>query len=293
MSGATASVRPSPASAPTPADSPGGAAGGASRWARRARWYLPAIAVFVGTLLVWELVVQNIHIQGLPLPAPTEIGAALIANWDVGRWPIAKATFATLFEALGGLAIGTAAGVVVAGLTARFVTARELLLPVAIGASAVPIIAFAPLMNNWFGVLNPLSKMMMVAVLVFFPVVINVTRGLTQVQPAALELLRSYAASEWAVLWHVRVPNALPYFFTALKIGITLSLIGAIVGEYFGGANDVLGRVIVQSASALRFDVTWAAIVVAATAGIVLYLVIVALERVVIPWHASMRAGEP
>lgn len=289
MSGATASVHPSPASAPAPARAPSGA----SRWARRARWYLPAIAVFVGTLVVWELVVQNIDIQGFPLPAPTEIGTALLANWDVGRWPIAKATFATLFEALGGLAIGTTAGVVVAGLTARFVTARELLLPVAIGASAVPIIAFAPLMNNWFGVLNPLSKMMMVAVLVFFPVVINVTRGLTQVQPAALELMRSYAASEWSVLWHVRVPNALPYFFTALKIGVTLSLIGAIVGEYFGGANDVLGRVIVQSASALRFDVTWAAIVVAATAGIVLYLVIVGLERVIIPWHASLRAGEP
>ena len=122
-------------------------------------------------------------------------------------------------------------------MTARFVTARELLLPIAIGASAVPIIAFAPLMNNWFGVLNPLSKMMIVAVLVFFPVVVNVTRGLTQVEPAALELMRSYAASETAILRLVRVPNALPYFFTALKVGTTLSLIGAIVGEYFGGTQ--------------------------------------------------------
>ena len=88
-------------------------------------------------------------------------------------------------------------------------TARELLLPLAIGASAVPIIAFAPLMNNWFGVLNPLSKMMIVAVLVFFPVVVNVTRGLTQVEPAALELMRSYAASEWTVLRQVRDPERL------------------------------------------------------------------------------------
>jgi NitT/TauT family transport system permease protein len=148
-------------------------------------------------------------------------------------------------------------------------------------------------MNNWFGVLNPLSKMMIVAVLVFFPVVVNVTRGLTQVEPSALELMRSYAASESEILWHVRVPNALPYFFTALKVGTTLSLIGAIVGEYFGGANDVLGRVIVQSASALRFDVTWAAIVIGAITGIALYLAIVVLERIVIPWHASMRAVEP
>jgi NitT/TauT family transport system permease protein len=263
------------------------------RWGRRIRWYLPAVLVFVAVLVGWELLVNSVDIQGFPLPAPSEIGAALADNWEAGRWPIGKATLATIIEALGGLLIGTAAGVIVAGLTARFVTARELLLPVAIGASAVPIIAFAPLMNNWFGVLNPLSKMMIVAVLVFFPVVINVTRGLTQVEPAALELMRSYAASEWAVLWHVRVPNALPYFFTALKVGITLSLIGAIVGEYFGGANDVLGRVIVQSASALRFDVTWAAIVVGAVTGIVLYLGIVALERVVIPWHASLRSGEP
>jgi NitT/TauT family transport system permease protein len=147
-------------------------------------------------------------------------------------------------------------------------------------------------MNNWFGVLNPLSKMAIVAVLVFFPVVVNVTRGLTQVEPAALELMRSYAASDTTVLWKVRVPNALPYFFTALKVGTTLSLIGAIVGEYFGGSSEVLGRVIVQSASALRFDVTWAAIIVGAVTGIVLYLAIAAIERVVIPWHASVRAVE-
>jgi NitT/TauT family transport system permease protein len=257
------------------------------------RWYLPALLVFVGTIALWELAVQSVDTQGFPLPAPSAITAALIDNWAEGRWPIGKSAAATLMEALGGLVIGTTAGVVVAGLTARFVTARELLLPLAIGASAVPIIAFAPLMNNWFGVLNPLSKMMIVAVLVFFPVVVNVTRGLTQVEPAAIELMRSYAASDTAVLWNVRVPNALPYFFTALKVGTTLSLIGAIVGEYLGGSSEVLGRVIVQSASALRFDVTWAAIIVGAVTGIVLYLAIAAIERVVIPWHASVRTVEP
>lgn len=260
---------------------------------RRIRWYLPAVAVFVATIGLWELAVRNVDLAGFPLPAPTEIATALIDNWNAGRWPLGKAAIATLYEALGGLAIGTVAGLVVAALTARFATARDVLLPLAIGASAVPIIAFAPLMNNWFGVLNPLSKMMIVAVLVFFPVVVNVTRGLMQVDPAALELMRSYAASEWTVLRSVRIPNALPYFFTALKIGTTLSLIGAIVGEYFGGANDVLGRVVVQSASALRFDVTWAAIVLGAVTGIVLYLAVVMIERVMIPWHASLRATEP
>ena len=278
------------AASATPATPPPGTG---ARLARRLAWYLPAIVVFVGTIVLWQVIVSNIDIQGFPLPTPSVIGTALVDNWGAGRWPLGAAALATLFEALGGLVIGTVAGVAVALLTARYVTARELVLPFAIGASAVPIIAFAPLMNNWFGVLNPLSKMMIVAVLVFFPVVVNVTRGLTQVEPAALELMRSYAASDTSILRLVRVPNALPYFFTALKVGTTLSLIGAIVGEYFGGSNDVLGRVIVQSASALRFDVTWAAIVIGAATGIVLYLVIVAIERVVIPWHASVRATEP
>jgi NitT/TauT family transport system permease protein len=264
----------------------------AARWSRRVRNAVPALVVFVVTILLWEVAVRTGALGGFPLPAPTQIAEALGANWASGRWPLGRAAVATLFEAVGGLLIGTAAGVAVAFVTARFVTARELLLPLAVGASAVPIIAFAPLMNNWFGVLNPLSKMMIVAVLVFFPVVVNVTRGLTQVEPAALELMRSYAASEGTILRQLRIPNALPYFFTALKVAATLSLIGAIVGEYFGGSNDVLGRVVVQSASALRFDVTWAAILLGAATGIVFYLVIVAIERLVIPWHASMRAQE-
>jgi NitT/TauT family transport system permease protein len=267
--------------------------GFAGRWARRLRFYAPTLAVFAATIALWEIVVQAGLLGAFPLPAPTQIVTALGDNWAAGRWPLARAASVTLFEAVGGLAIGTSVGVVLAFVTARFTTARELLLPLAIGASAVPIIAFAPLMNNWFGVLNPLSKMMIVAVLVFFPVVVNVIRGLTQVEPAALELMRSYAASEWTILRVLRIPNALPYFFTALKVSATLSLIGAIVGEYFGGSNDVLGRVIVQSASALRFDVTWAAILLGALTGIAFYSAIVAIERLVIPWHASVRGHEP
>ena len=197
---------------------------------------------------------------------------------------------ATLFEAVGGFIIGTVAGVLVAFASARWLSARDALLPLAIAAGAIPIIAFAPLMNNWFGVLSPLSKMMMAAVLVFFPVMANVTRGLTQVEPSALELMRSYAATDTEVLRKVRIPNALPYFFTALKLATTLALIGAIVGEYFGGASLVLGRIIVQSASSLKFDVTWAAILMAAIAGIVFYLIVAAVERLVIPWHASVRS---
>lgn len=261
---------------------------GAGRVRRLAGDLLAPAVVFVVVIVTWELVIGFLGIKSFILPKPSEIVAALQENWNVGFgiWPSARAT---LFEAVGGFIIGTVVGVAVAFASARWLSARNALLPLAVAAGAIPIIAFAPLMNNWFGVLSPVSKMMMAAVLVFFPVMANVTRGLTQVEPGALELMRSYAATETEILRKVRVPNALPFFFTALKLATTLALIGAIVGEYFGGASLVLGRIIVQSASSLKFDVTWAAIVIAAIAGIVFYLVVAAVERLVIPWHASVR----
>ena len=260
---------------------------------RRVVEYAPAVIVFVGAIVAWELIVGALGLRAFILPRPSAIIAALADNWATGRFGLLPSWQATMLEAVGGLVIGTVAGVGTAFLTSRWATARNTLIPIGVAAGAIPIIAFAPLMNNWFGALSPLSKMMMAAVLVYFPVMVNVTRGLTAAEPAALELMRSYAASEWTVLRKVRVPTALPYFFTALKVATTLSLIGAIVGEYFGGSSLVLGRIIVQASSALRFDITWAAVLLAAVTGIVFYLAVVILERIFIPWHASIRVEEP
>jgi NitT/TauT family transport system permease protein len=265
-------------------------AGRGPRLFRTIAWYLPAVLVFVAVIAIWELAVGAMNLQTFVFPKPSAILAALQANWAEGRFALLPSAIATLQEALLGLLIGTVAGLLVAFTSARFVTARGLLLPLAVMANAVPIIAFAPLLNNWFGLISPLSKALMAAVLVFFPVMANVLRGLVDVDPSSLELMRSYAASDGAILRKVRIPNALPYFFTALKLATTLALIGAIVGEYFGGASLVLGRIIVQSASSLKFDVTWAAILMAAIAGIVFYLIVAAVERLVIPWHSSVRS---
>ena len=267
--------------------------GRATRTGRTVRYYAPAVIVLVAVLVGWELITRAVAIRAFILPPPSAIGAALVENWGAGRWPLFAAAQATLFEAVGGLLIGTLAGLTVAFMVARWATARDAVLPFAVAANAIPIIAIAPIFNAWFGITNPLSKMMVAALLVFFPVMINVTRGLSQVEPSALELMRSYAASDWEILRKVRLPNALPYFLTALKVATTLSLIGAIVGEYFGGSTAVIGRVVVQSASSLRFDVTWAAILLGAVTGIAFYLVVVALERAFIPWHASVRGDEP
>ena len=256
------------------------------------RQYLPALVILVGVLVAWEVLVGASGVQGFVLPRPSAIWSALVENWTEG-YAILPAARVTLFEALGGLAIGTLLGVTTAFVVSLIPASRDTVLPLAIAINAIPIIAFAPIANNWLGILSPLSKMAVAAALVYFPIMINVLRGLTQVESSALELMRSYAAGPAAVTTQLRIPNALPYFLTGLKIATTLSLIGAVVGEYFGGLSATLGRVVVSAASSLRFDVTWAAILVVSLTGIVLYLLVVVLERLLIPWHPSLRSDRP
>jgi len=255
---------------------------------RRLREFAPAIVVFVAVLALLEGVGAARLLQSFILPRPTAVAAAF--GEELPR--LQRSAVNTLYEALGGLVIGVTAGTITAFAIARWARVREAVLPIAVGASAIPIIAAAPIMSNWFGILNPFAKMAIVILLTFFPMVVNVARGLSQVDDSAVELMRASAASDGQVLRKLRIPNALPYFFTGLKIATTLSLIGAVVAEYFGGSDDVLGRVIVQSSSALRFDITWAAISITAVAGIAMYLLVLAVERAVIPWHASQRLGE-
>ncbi len=204
--------------------------------------------------------------------------------------PILAASWFTLKEALGGMAMGTVAGIAVALATTRWAASREALLPFAIAANSMPIIAFAPIMNNWFGIDNPFSKMAIVTIMIFFPIMINTVRGLTSVDSRSLELMRSYAASDSEILMKLRIPNALPSLFSGLKVAGALAMIGAIVGEYFGGPRIALGVFITQEAALFRFATAWAAILIACLLGIAIYLVILLAERLALPWHQTFRA---
>ena len=255
---------------------------------RRLRDWVPAIAVVVGFVLFWQAAVQFFNIQRFILPAPFAIGEAF-GTYFSEIWAAASYTAG---EAVGGLVIGVVAGIGVGILTGRWTRARESLMPFAVALNSIPIIAFAPIMNNWFGLANPLSKMMIAALLVFFPVMINTVRGLTSVDPAALELMRSTAASEFMILTKLRIPNALPFIFTALKVAATLATIGAIVGEYFGAPRASLGQYIAQHAAYFNFERSWAAIILAAAIGITLYVAVLIAERLVMPWHTSVRGVE-
>ena len=252
---------------------------------RLAHQYGPAVLIFFGGLALWEIVVRVFGIEGFLLPKPTDIVEAFGAEWGFIR----GAAWVTLQEALGGFVIGSLVGIGVALATARWSFIRDAALPVAIAANSAPIIALAPIFNAWFGSTNPVSKMAVVAVMVFFPVMINMVRGLALVDANEIELMRSYAASPSEMLAKVRLPNALPFLFNGLKIGAVLSLIGAIVAEYFGGPAKALGVYISQQAAGTRMAEAWSGIIVGTLMGVVFYAVLVAAERRAMPWHVSVR----
>jgi NitT/TauT family transport system permease protein len=250
---------------------------------RRIQDVVPPAVAFFGALAVWEATVRILHLKQFILPSPLAIATA----WQTYLPELLDATSYTLGEVVGGLLMGVAAGLLVGVITARFAAVRGSLVPFAIAANSVPIIAFAPIFNNWFGVDSQFSKAMIAGVLVFFPIMINTVRGLLTVDPAAIELMRSYAASEFTIFRVVRVPNSLPFVFTALRVATTLATIGAIVAEYFAAPRSSLGQYIATNSAFLAFDRSWAAIIFAAAIGIGLYLIVVALERMVTPWAAA------
>lgn len=249
-------------------------------WLSRINYYLPTIFVAVAVLLIWELTIRLFDIRQFLLPSPSSIAQSLVNEWPLIR----PRLWNTTRGALGGFAIGVTAGIMMAFITARFAALTEAMMPFAIAANSVPIVALSPIMFNWFGPTNPVSWMMIVAVIVFFPVMINVTRGLTELSPAALELMHSYAASEYKILFSLRIPNSLPYLFSALRVASVLSMIGAIVADFFGAERTTLGRYVTEEAASLRFDNTWAAVVVASVIGILFYSFIILLEKWLTPW---------
>jgi NitT/TauT family transport system permease protein len=256
-----------------------------ARIGRQVADWVPALVILVAGLVLWQLLIEAFHVQQFLLPKPTEIGRSL---WDDRHtlWPAGWYTFK---EALGGFVLGSSLGFLFAVVVSRFRVLGTALMPIAIAANAVPIIAFAPIFDEWFNELSPHSKMAIAGVLCFFPVMVNTLRGLTSVKPQQLELMRSYAAGELEIYRRVRIPTALPYIFTALKVASVLAMIGAIVGEYFGGAFNALGVLIRSDAQIFDFTTAWAGIAVASLLGIALYTAVAIAERLVVRWAPATR----
>jgi NitT/TauT family transport system permease protein len=256
-----------------------------NRAGRRLAAAAPAVAVFVGVLVVLEVALRAGQVQSFVLPRPSRVVTAMGEEWS----SLVSASLATFSGALGGLLLGSTLAVVAALASARWVAVRRGALPLAVALNSMPIIVLAPVANAWFGLLSPFGTVFVVSILVFFPVMINTLRGLLSATASQHELMASYASSRRSDLWRLQSPTALPFFFSALKIAAPLSMIGAIVKEYFGGPQDRLGQYITTKAALFQFPDAWAAIVLASCFGIALYVGVVLLERRLMPWHVSVR----
>lgn len=243
----------------------------------------PAIVTFVLVLLLWEVVVRVFDIAIYLLPPPSTIALRLSEQFGL----LVGYGLYTLQEAVSGFVIGCGLGVVVAMLSVRFSWLASALMPFAVASNAIPIIALAPLLGVWLGSTGQANKIAVVAITTFFPTLLNTYRGLLSPTPDALDLMRSYAASPVQVFLKLRFPAALPFIFNALRVCATLSLIAALVSEFFGGPLRALGVYILSQASLGRYGEAWAGIVVACVLGIGFYLVIVVAERIAMPWKAG------
>ncbi len=259
----------------------------ANRVGRRAQDWIPALAVFALGIVAWQWLLPDVFgIERFLLPRFSEV---ISTFWDE-RSELWGAGWFTFKEALGGFGLGCGMAIVVALALSRWRRLGDGLMPYAIAANAIPIIAFAPITNAWFGLLSPWSKIVISAVLCFFPVLVNALRGLTSVPPESIELMRSYAASERVIYRRLRIPSSLPFVFTALKVASVLAMIGAVVGDYFGGSTDALGVQIQSSVALGQFETAWAAILVASILGIAFYSAIAVAERFALSWHPSLRS---
>lgn len=251
---------------------------------RRLVDWVPALVVIVAVVALWQGLIVWTHAQQFLLPKPTSIASAL---WTY-KHELWSAGWYTFQEALGGFVIGSSIAILFALVLARWRRLALAILPFAVAANAVPIIAFAPITNQWFGGgLTKSSKIAIAAILCFFPVLVNTLRGLTSVRPQDLELMRSYAASTPEVFRRVRIPTALPFIFTGLKVATVLAMIGAVVGEYFGGALNAIGVLILSRSRVFQFQEAWAGVVVVCLFGLALYISIALLERFALRWAPS------
>ena len=238
-------------------------------------------------LLFWELLTRGFDVPKVLLPAPSVVWASLLQGAPTLQTDFVQTV---LHSVLIGLAIGCGLGFAVGGLIDRSGFLQRGLLPVAALASTVPLVGVAPIMVMWFG-FDWHSKAAVVVVMTFFPMLVNTLAGLAASGHMERDLMRSYGAGYWRTLFSLRIPVALPFIFNALKINSTLALIGAIVAEFFGSPVSGLGFRISTEAARLNMGLVWAAIVVAAVAGSLLYAALEWVERRSTFWHPSIRMG--
>jgi NitT/TauT family transport system permease protein len=242
------------------------------------RQYWPTVALFVSLIAIWQLAVTLGGIREYLLPAPLSVWKAL---WDPDiAW--AQHLWATSWEIIGAFLIAGIVGVALGVAIAWSPLMAKALVPFLVFVNTLPKVAIAPLFLIWMGY-GIFPNMLMGALIGFFPVVINTAVGLTQVEADMLDLGRVFSAPKWKIFVKIRIPNALPYILSALKITATAAVVGAIVGEFVASQKG-LGYVIVTTQSSMNTAVAFAALVWISAVGLLLYGAVVLLAHLWAPW---------
>ncbi len=245
-------------------------------------WYVlpPAIALSL-VAAVWEAWTRLANVPTYIFPAPSAVVGRLVG--DAGYFAVHGAV--TVLEAAGGFLVGSAVAVALGVAMSYSRAAERTLLPIALLVKVTPVVAVAPLFVIWFG-FGSGPKVLIAALITFFPVMVNTLIGLRSVSPGALDFLRSLDASDFEILLKLRAPSALPYLFAAFRIAVPLSVIGAVVGEWFTGDRG-LGSVIIVAHNNIDMPTLFAAVVTLAIIGVTLTAVLAYVERRVLFWHES------
>jgi NitT/TauT family transport system permease protein len=241
------------------------------------------VGTFLVVLLLWEGAVRDFDVPEYVIPKPTVAIAALIENWKL----ILYYGWITSIEIVFGFIAGGLGGILLAIAVHRYPVVEAALNPLIVFFQIIPKIALAPIFLLWFGFgLGP--KVLLVAIIAFFPVTLNTVAGLVATSPDLGHLVQSVGGTRSQYLWRVQLPNAMPHIFAGLKIAMTFSVIGAVVGEFTGGSEG-LGYLILFSSSQVKTPLLFAALLAIAVLGLVMYYAIVLLEYWMVPWERDRK----
>lgn len=244
---------------------------------------LPATILILLLLAFWQIYVRAANVNAVILPAPTDIASTL---WDE-RSTLLSDLWVTFKEIALGFVVGAVAGMACGILIAYSKVLERTLYPIVIASQVIPVFAIAPLLIIWFG-FGITPKVLIAALIVFFPICVNQVEGLRSAEQGAVDLLRSYGASEWRVFRVIRLPASIPYLLAGMQIGVTFSVIGAVIAEWVG-AQEGLGALMLSANSQSDTALVFAAILTVAIVGVTLFGLVRVVGDVVWPWQARRR----
>lgn len=243
------------------------------------------VAVLLALFGVWWFVAWRELVPAYLVPAPGAVAETMVADWEM----LLEHTWVTTLETIVGFVLAAVIGVATAVLLVYSRTAEKSLYPLILFAQVIPKIAIAPILVVWFG-FGMTPKIVLAVLIAFFPVVVSAVAGLRSVDPELLEMSATMGASRWKTFRKIRFPGALPQLMSGLKVAVTLAVVGAVVGE-FVGADRGLGYVLLLASGNLDAPLLFADLILMSLIGVVLFVLVEVLERLLIPWHASRRGN--